>query len=150
MNLSEHFSFEELTVTSHESLQKSNRLSAESFVKQLKYTAGALEEIRELLGVPMTVTSGFRMPILNKSVGGSATSKHTQGLCADVIPIGISVNEAFEKIRVGKDSLDSVRKVIIEGVRGKSWLHIQAKVLASEPTELFATSDGKNYIQVGV
>ena len=148
MQLSKNFSFDELTVTSRTSLQKSNRTSAKSFIKQLKYTAGALEEIRELLGVPMTVTSGFRMPILNKAVGGSATSKHTQGLCADVIPIGISVNEAFEKIRVGKDSLDSVRKVIIEGVLGKSWLHVQAKVLATEPTELFATTDGKNFNKV--
>ena len=148
MNLSEHFSFEELTVTSHKSLQKSNRISAESFTKQLKYTAGALEELRELLGVPLKVTSGFRMPALNKAVGGSATSKHTQGLCADVIPVGITVNEAFEKIKANKSKLGSVRKVIIEGVKGKSWLHVQAKVLASEPLEMFATSDGKNFEKV--
>ena len=148
MKLSKNFSFDELTVTSHTSLQKSNRTSAEPFIKQLKYTAGALEEIRELLGVPLTVTSGFRMPALNKAVGGSATSKHTQGLCADVQPIGISVNEAFEKIKTNRAKLDSVRKIIIEGVKGKSWLHVQAKVLASEPTELFATNDGKNYTRV--
>jgi hypothetical protein len=150
MKLSPNFSFLELTVTSHESLQKSNRISAESFTKQLKYTAGALEEVRELLGVPLTVTSGFRMPILNKAVGGSATSKHTVGLCADVIPVGMAVNEAFAKITANKDKLGSVRKVIIEGIKGKSWLHIQSKVLASEPTELFSTTDGKNYTKVGV
>ena len=148
MKLTPHFTFNELTNTSHVSLLQSNRLSAEPFMKNLKYTAGALEEVRELLGVPMTITSGFRMPILNKAVGGSATSKHTQGLCADIIPVGITVNEAFEKIKANKSKLGSVRKVIIEGVKGKSWLHVQAKVLASEPIELFATSDGKNFEKV--
>jgi len=148
MKLTPHFTFEELTVTSHDSLQKSNRISAESFTKQLKYTAGALEEVRELLGVPLTVTSGFRMPILNKAVGGSATSKHTVGLCADVIPVGMAVKDAFDKITKNKDKLGSVRKIIIEGVKGKSWLHIQSKVLASEPTELFSTNDGKNFEKV--
>lgn len=148
MKLSEHFSFEELTITGNESLQKSNRLSAESFIKQLKYTAGSLEEVRELLGVPLTITSGFRMPVLNKAVGGSATSKHTQGLCADFIPVGITVNEAFAKITANKEKLLSVRKVIVEGVKGKAWIHLQSKVLATEPTEFFATSDGVNYTKI--
>lgn len=149
MKLSPHFSFDELTTTSHSSLQESNRKSAESFKKNLTYTAGALEEIRTLLGVPLQITSGFRMPALNKAVGGSATSKHTQGLCADFIPIGMEVKEAFALLTTHKSKLLSVRKIIIEGVKGKSWIHMQAKVLASEPTDLYATVDGKNYTKVG-
>jgi hypothetical protein len=148
MKLSDNFSFDELTVTSNESLQKSNRTSAIGYTKQLKYTAGALEEIRAVLGVPMTVTSGFRMPILNKAVGGSATSKHTQGLCADFQPVGITVKEAFDKIVANKDKLLSVRKAIIEGVKGKQWIHVQAKTLAADPTEFFATNDGRNFTKV--
>ena len=148
MKLSEHFSFEELTVTSHASLQKSNRLSAEPFKKNLTYTAGALEEIRAVLNVPMTITSGFRIPSLNSAVGGSKTSKHTQGLCADFQPIGITVKEAFDLITANKDKLHSVRKAIIEGVQGKNWIHVQSKVLANEPTQFFSTNDGKNFTEV--
>lgn len=148
MKLSPHFSFNELTNTSHTEVLPQNREYAKAFMKQLKYTAGALEEVRELLGVPMTITSGYRMPQLNKAVGGSATSKHTQGLCADFIPIGMTVKEAFAKITANKDKLLSVRKVIIEGVKGKNWVHLQAKVSADEPTELYATSDGKTYTKV--
>lgn len=149
MMLSKNFSFDELTVTSHSDLQKSNRVSANSFLKQLKYTAGALEEIRELIGEPMVITSGFRMNVLNKAVGGSATSKHTVGLCADFKPSEMSVKEAFKIIADNKDKTPSLRKAIIEGVRGKEWIHIQAKTLASEPTEYYATSDGKSYTKVG-
>ena len=148
MNLSEHFTFDELTITSHSALQKSNRISAEGYTKQLKYTAGALEEIRTVLGVPMILTSGFRMPILNKAVGGSATSKHTQGLCADFQPVGMTVKEAFEKIVANKDKLLLVRKAIIEGVKGKQWIHVQAKVLANDPTEFYTTNDGVNFNKV--
>lgn len=125
-----------------------NRLDAKSSEKYLRYTAGALEEIRELLGVPLTITSGYRNNALNKAVGGSPTSKHKVGLCADFKPNGISVYDAMTKIIKNKDSLHSVRKVIVEGVSGKEWIHVQAKVDSSEQLELYATNDGKNYIKV--
>lgn len=147
--LSEHFSFYELTNTSHSDLVIPNRIDAQKYVKQLKYTAGALEEIRSLLGVPLKVSSGYRNNALNTKVGGSKTSKHRDGLCADIVPVGMSVNEAFKKLTANKSDLHSVRKVIVEGVKGKEWLHVQAKVEAKEQMEFFATNDGKSYRKVG-
>ena len=38
---------------------------------------------RELLGVPMLVSSGYRSPKLNKAVGGSSTSAHSYGFAID-------------------------------------------------------------------
>lgn len=149
MQLSEHFTFDELTNTGHSELLDSNRESAKGYVKQLKYTAGALEEVRAVLGVALQVTSGFRSSKLNKAVGGSATSKHTHGLCADFKPIGsMTVKEAFAKLTANKDKLTSVRKVIVEGVRGKEWIHLQAKTLAEEPMEFYSTTDGATYKKV--
>lgn len=146
--LSEHFSFYELTNSSHTSLVQKNREDAIKYKKNLTYTAGALEEIRSLIDSPLTVSSGFRNNELNSKVGGSKTSKHREGLCADVVPIAMTVKEAFAIIQNNKDKLHSVRKVIVEGVNGKQWLHVQSKVLASEPMELFATNDGKTYTKV--
>jgi putative chitinase len=148
IKLSEHFTFDELTNTSHGDYVKGNKEQANGFIKQLKYTAGALEEIRSLIGVPLTITSGYRSPLLNRVVGGSPTSKHTHGLCADFKPIGLTVKEAFKIITAQKDRLHSVRKVIIEGVKGKEWIHLQAKVNANEPISLYSTSDGKTYQEV--
>ena len=146
--LSEHFSFFELTNSSYSDLVATNRIDALKVQKNLKYTAGALEEIRSLLGSPLTVTSGFRNNALNSKVGGSKTSKHRDGLCADIQPANMSVSEAFNIIKKNQDKLHSVRKVIIEGVSKRTWLHVQAKVLATEPIELFSTSDGKTYEKV--
>ena len=43
-----------------------------------------LDPLREKLGKPITVTSGYRCPQLNKLLGGSATSQHVKGQAADI------------------------------------------------------------------
>lgn len=45
-----------------------------------------LERYRLKSGKPLTVVSGCRCPSHNKAVGGSATSRHPQGLAGDVPP----------------------------------------------------------------
>lgn len=40
---------------------------------------------RDLLGVPMLVSSGYRCPMLNVAVGGSTTSAHPHGRAIDFI-----------------------------------------------------------------
>ena len=148
MRLTEHFTFDELTSTSHNELLEANRESAKAFMKQLKYVAGTLEEIRAVLGVPLRVTSGFRSSQLNKLVGGSPTSGHTKGLCADVIPLGIDVVEAQKKIIANKDKCPSLKKCILEMVKGSEWLHIEAKTEANQPTQFFTTNNGKTYTEI--
>lgn len=149
IKLTEHFSFNELTGTSYTELIDQNRIDAKNRIKQLKYIAGTLEEIRHVLSVPLRVTSGFRNETLNRKVGGSQTSKHKLGLCADIIPIGnMTVKQAFDRIMSYKNVCPSLRKCIIEGVHGSTWLHIQSKEVSTEPTEFFSTNDGKNFTKV--
>ena len=45
-----------------------------------------LDPLREAWGGPLTVTSGYRCPELNRAVRGSATSAHTAGWAADLVP----------------------------------------------------------------
>lgn len=42
-----------------------------------------LQPIRNFLGQPITITSGYRMTAVNKLVGGSPTSQHLVGQAAD-------------------------------------------------------------------
>ena len=148
MKLTENFTFKELTNTSNVELLEANRESAKAFMKQLKYVAGTLEEIRAVLGVPLRVTSGFRNNALNKAVGGSATSGHTKGLCADIIPVGLNVSDAFKSIIESKAQCPSLKKCIIEKVRGSEWLHIETKTEANQPQQFFITTNGKTYSEV--
>lgn len=45
--------------------------------------APGMQRVRELLGAPVLITSGFRSPALNQAVGGSNHSQHSHGLAAD-------------------------------------------------------------------
>jgi hypothetical protein len=150
MQLSENFSFEELTNSiSHPSLVEQNRKDAGNYIGNLKKNALNIEDIRELLGVPLIVSSGFRNKDLNSAVGGSPTSKHMIGLCSDITPKDLDIQDTFNMLLHNKKLLTKLRKCIIEGVKDKTWIHIQAKVLDNEPTEFYSTSDGKNYTLVG-
>lgn len=77
--LSEHFSLEELTVTSK---NIDNTPTAEA-LQTLKYTAKQMELVRVLLAKPIKVTSAYRSPAVNKAVGGAASSQHLLGQAVD-------------------------------------------------------------------
>lgn len=144
--MTKHFSIAELTSTSKTALREANYNDAQKHLDNLLLTANMLEEIREILGVPLRVTSGFRNEALNKAVGGSKTSKHKFGLAADIVPKIISVEVAFNKLMENKPTL--AKKIIIEKVGGTKWLHCQAKVLNNEELEFYTTSNGLKFDKV--
>lgn len=43
-----------------------------------------LDPLREFLGFPILITSGYRSPALNRAVGGSKNSQHMSGQAADI------------------------------------------------------------------
>lgn len=119
MKLSENFTFEELTDTNHIGLLEQNRLQAESFILELQVLANyVLEPIRDILGVPLKVNSGFRCRELNAVVGGVPTSQHVKGEAADIVPIGLTIEEAFNKLRAAKGL--RYGQLIHEG----TWIHV--------------------------
>ncbi len=46
-----------------------------------------LEELRQLLGYSLDVSSGFRTPTYNEAVDGSPNSAHLEGLATDITSI---------------------------------------------------------------
>lgn len=47
------------------------------------FLAPGMQRIRECLGVPVHITSGYRSPEVNSAVGGAPNSQHMSGLAAD-------------------------------------------------------------------
>jgi len=43
-----------------------------------------LQKVRDAVGRPMPITSGYRCPTHNTSIGGVQNSSHTKGLAADI------------------------------------------------------------------
>lgn len=50
-----------------------------------------LDKLREMFAAPLAVSSGYRTPTQNASVGGVIDSAHTRGLAAD-IACGVSTD----------------------------------------------------------
>jgi len=67
----------------------------------LKEVALNLQQLRDYLGVPISVNSGYRSPAYNKKVGGAAKSQHLLGKAADItVPNKrpVQIKAAIEKL----------------------------------------------------
>lgn len=89
-------------------------------VDNLNRLADYLDGIREKLGKPILVSSGYRCPMLNKAVGGVSNSQHLKGLAADVVCADM---ESLEKVLREIGGFDQLIK---EHRKGSTsfWFHI--------------------------
>ena len=123
MNLSPHFTFEELTRTSQTALQAKNRQEAQAFLKPLTELAELLEVIRTHFGKPLKINSGFRGAAVNAGTPGSSkTSQHMKGEAADIAIPGVDDAEIHRWIV--KDSGLKFGQCILERPPGRSWVHV--------------------------
>lgn len=70
-----------------------------------------LDTIRDMVGRPLRINSGYRTPAHNKAVGGVANSAHTKGLAADIrvtddemraLVVRAAIKAGFTRIGVGR------------------------------------------------
>lgn len=85
MKLSKNFTLEELTfsITAFNN-GWNNTPNPEARAALTRLAVEVLQPIRDTWGKPIRVTSGYRMPRLNASVGGSPISQHLLGQAADI------------------------------------------------------------------
>jgi len=82
MNLTEHFTLEELTHTDHRQLDNTPN---DAELANLTRLAEFLEELKTVLGgKPIMVNSAFRSKAVNDAVGSKDTSQHRIGCAADI------------------------------------------------------------------
>lgn len=67
-----------------------------------------LQPARELLNAPMTITSGFRNPLVNRLVGGVNSSQHLYGQAADFIIKGMTPSQIISIIKTSKIEFDQL------------------------------------------
>ena len=96
MNLSEHFTFEELTHTDHREFSNEPN---ESETENLKRLAAFLEQVKTVLGgKPVMVNSAFRSKEVNDAVGSKDTSQHRIGCAADIRVPGMTPDEVVKAV----------------------------------------------------
>lgn len=117
MNLTEHFTLEELVASQVAARRRIDNRPAPAVVENLRRVAGVLEQVRAAVGKPITISSGYRCPPLNTAVGGARESAHLQGLAADINVPGMAPKDLARAIIATGIQFD---QLIYEG----TWVHI--------------------------
>ncbi len=112
-----YFTLKELTKTNHKIKNIPNQEQLENIHYLVKEV---LDPARAILGHPITVSSGFRNPEVNRAVGGSSTSRHLKGEAADLTCYDNSV--LFDILK----ELDNYDQLIWEYGTDESpaWVHV--------------------------
>jgi len=106
MNLSAHFTFDELTYTDHRELDNTPN---EQELGNLKRLAAFLEEVKTVLGgKPIMVNSAFRSKAVNDAVGSKDTSQHRVGCAADLRVPGMTPDEVVKAVIAAGIGYDQV------------------------------------------
>ena len=125
MNLTEHFTLEELTVTSHRQFDNTPNATE---IANLTRLAAMLEQVKTLLGgKPVMINSGFRSKQVNDSVGSKDTSQHRIGCAADIRVPGMAPNEVVKAIIASDIGYDQLIREF------DSWTHISVPDSAARP-----------------
>jgi len=83
MRLTPHFTLEELTFSETATRLGIDNTPSIEVRQNLEKLALGLENVRELLGHPIYISSGFRCIDLNNILKSKPTSAHVKGLAAD-------------------------------------------------------------------
>lgn len=127
--LTKNFTLAELTKSQTASRKGLDNTPTPLVEKNLKNLAETiLQPLREKLGKPIVINSGYRSPDVNKAVGGSATSAHRFGHAVDLIVpsyAGGDVKKLCQYIvKFLKDNNIAFDQVIYEF---DAWVHIGIK-----------------------
>ena len=106
MNLTEHFTLEELTHTDHREFENTPN---EQELENLKRLAAFLEAVKTVLGgKPIMVNSAFRSKQVNDAVGSKDTSQHRVGCAADLRVPGMTPDEVVKAVMASDLGYDQV------------------------------------------
>jgi hypothetical protein len=114
--LTEHFTLEELTATSHREFDNTPN---DVEIANLTRLAEFLETVKTVLGnKPVMINSAFRSKQVNDAVGSKDTSQHRVGCAADLRIPGMTPNEVIQTIMASDIAYDQIIREF------DSWTHI--------------------------
>ena len=99
-------------------------------IANLKRLCVWLEVLRDKVGHPIVINSGYRSPQLNRKVGGAPTSNHLTGCAVDIRTSGFEQAIEYTAILIAyaTESDQEFDELLIEKNRyGAVWLHFAVR-----------------------
>jgi len=146
MKLSKNFTLEEFLISQTAERHAIDMTPSDEVIGNLTTVVETiLQPLRDLVGSPLVISSGFRPLELNTRIGGSKTSAHVTGRAADFRVIGM---EPFPVCEVLRDEGILYDQNIHEF--GK-WTHVGiANNNRDEDLTAYKGSDGKTKYVLGI
>ena len=120
MQLSQHFTLKEFTRSATADSMELDNEPDDIIIGNLYKLCAVIEKFRKHTG-RLDVSSGYRSPEVNQSVGGSPTSAHCEGCAVD---LQSSRLDPWELAEIIVDKVDSFDQCIVEMPAGRSsWVH---------------------------
>ena len=152
MNFTPHFTLAELTASATATKKKIDNTPTATEQGHLQCLAAyLLEPLRVAWGSPITVTSGYRGPKLNTSIGGAKKSAHLQGYAADIVPQNGEIKRFKRYVRDWLIANDVAFDQYIDerNTAGSEWVHLG--LISPEGTQrrqFLITLNGKDYTPI--
>ena len=137
MKLSENFTLEELIRSNTaERMGIDNVPKDEKVVENLRSLClEVLQPLRDYVGAPVHINSGYRCPELNMAVDGVKNSQHCRGEAADIRIV--SPKQGREWAAWIEDNCRFDQMLLERNKNGAVWLHVSCKRDASKNRQSF-------------
>lgn len=97
--VTKNFTLEELCHSNTAKAKGISNVPSEKEIENLTALAeNVLQPLRDLVGVPIIISSGFRCDKVNQLVGGVPNSQHRKGQASDINAKGFTARELFKTI----------------------------------------------------
>lgn len=118
MNLTEHFTLEELTYSDIAKRHSLDNNPDKHIIFNLTRLAELLEDVRSLFDKPIRINSAYRSITVNSLLGSKPTSQHCLGCAADIHIDGLTPDQIVKKIIKSDIQYDQLIREF------DSWVHI--------------------------
>ena len=138
MNLSKNFSLNEVCRSNTARVKGLPNVPNAEQVKNLQQLCeNVLQPLRDYLGEPVVINSGFRSQAVNMAVGGAKNSQHTKGEAAD-----IKCKDFLYAKKIYTWIMDNLQfdQLILESKGKTVWVHVSFR--ASRPNRQQALRKG--------
>lgn len=124
VQLTKHFSLEELCASATAKARGiENKPTVQQIVSLVYLACYVLEPLREAMGEPIPISSGFRCEQLNRAVGGVSNSQHMKGQAADLC-IGGDLEKGKRWFNYIKTHLNFDQLIWEHSRSGTYWVHV--------------------------
>lgn len=146
MKLSPHFTLKELTKSDYAARKGISNDPPPEVIENLKALCeNVLEPLRVAVATPVSISSGYRSPAVNKAIGGNPKGQHPLGEAADFEVFGFDNKLLAEKIISMELPFDQlILELYVPGQPNSGWLHVSHKRNGTNRAEVLTATKAAN------